>query len=205
MLPIYIFSFTVGGVFVALAALSGLDGADFDHPFDTDIEVTEASRNMEAGEKILTLTKYPKKMTLWLPFLTVKFWTFGSCFFGLTGIILSKFTPEIPELAIASISLLMGSFCGTSMVWVLQSLRRHQADSLIRANDLIGLSAKVLIPFDSKSKGKVQLNLKGSTIDFVAFTDEEKGFNRGDRVLVVGLKHNQLWVVSDETDETTDI
>lgn len=198
MLPIYIFSFAIGGIFVALAVLSGLDGVDFDHPFDADIEVTETYRNIEAGEKILTLTTYPQKMTLWLPFLTVKFWTFSSCFFGLTGIILSKFTPEIPELVIASISLLMGSFCGTSMVWVLQSLRRHQADSLIRTNDLIGLSAKVLIPFDSKSRGKVQLTLKGSTIDFVAFTDEEKGFKRGDRVLIVGLKHNQLWVVSDE-------
>lgn len=202
MLPIYIFSFTIGGIFVALAALAGLDGVDFDHPFDADIEVREESRNLEEGEKILTLTKRSKKMTLWLPFLTIKFWTFGSCFFGLTGIVLSKLTPAIPQLAIASISVLIGSFCGTSMVWVLRNLRRHQADSLIRANDLIGLSGKVSIPFDSQSKGKVQLNVKGSTLNLVAFTDEEKGFNKGDRVLIVGLKNNQLWVV---TDESTDI
>jgi len=202
MLPIYIFSFTIGGIFVALAALAGLDGVDFDHDFDADIEVTEESRNIEEGEKILTLTKRSKKMTLWLPFLTIKFWTFGSCFFGLTGIVLSKLTPAIPQLAIASISVLIGSFCGTSMVWVLRNLRRHQADSLIRANDLIGLSGKVSIPFDSQSKGKVQLNVKGSTLNLVAFTDEEKGFKKGDRVLIVGLKNNQLWVV---TDESTDI
>jgi len=202
MLPIYIFSFTIGGIFVALAALAGLDGVDFDHDFDADIEVTEESRNIEEGEKILTLTKRSKKMTLWLPFLTIKFWTFCSCFFGLTGIVLSKLTPAIPQLAIASISVLIGSFCGTSMVWVLRNLRRHQADSLIRANDLIGLSGKVSIPFDSQSKGKVQLNVKGSTLNLVAFTDEEKGFKKGDRVLIVGLKNNQLWVV---TDESTDI
>jgi membrane protein implicated in regulation of membrane protease activity len=202
MLPIYIFSFTIGGIFVALAAFAGLDGVDFDHPFDADIEVTEESRNLEEGEKILTLTKRSKKMTLWLPFLTIKFWTFGSCFFGLTGIVLSKLTPAIPQLAIASISVLIGSFCGTSMVWVLRNLRRHQADSLIRAHDLIGLSGKVSLPFDSQSKGKVQLTVKGSNLDLVAFTDEEKGFNKGDRVLIVGLKNNQLWVV---TDESTDI
>lgn len=202
MLPIYIFSFTIGGIFVALAALAGLDGVDFDHPFDADIEVTEESRNIEEGEKILTLTKRPKKKNLWLPFLTIKFWTFGSCFFGLTGIVLSKFNPEMSPGAIALISLVIGSFCGTSMVWVLRNLRRHQADSLIRANDLIGLSGKVSIPFDSQSKGKVQLTLKGSNLDLVAFTDEEKGFNKGDRVLIVGLKNNQLWVV---TDESTDI
>ncbi len=201
MLPIYIFSFTIGGIFVALAALAGLDGVDFDNPFNTDIEVTEESRNVEQGEKILTLTKRLQEMTLWLPFLTIKFWTFGSCFFGLTGIVLSKFTPEMSEVAIASISVLIGSFCGTSMVWVLRNLRQF-ADSLIRANDLIGQSGKVSIPFDSQSNGKVQLTVKGSNLDLVAFTDEEKGFNKGDRVLVVGLKNNQLWVV---TDESTDI
>ncbi len=201
MLPIYIFSFTIGGIFVALAALAGLDGVDFDNPFNTDIEVTEESRNVEQGEKILTLTKRLQEMTLWLPFLTIKFWTFGSCFFGLTGIVLSKFTPEMSEVAIASILVLIGSFCGTSMVWVLRNLRQF-ADSLIRANDLTGQSGKVSIPFDSQSKGKVQLTVKGSNLDLVAFTDEEKGFNKGDRVLVVGLKNNQLWVV---TDESTDI
>ncbi len=202
MLPIYIFSSTIGGIFVAIAALAGLDGVDFDHPFDADMEVTEEFRSNSEDEKTRTLTQRPQRMTLWLPFLTVKFWTFGSCFFGLTGIVLSKFTPEMSQLAIASISVLIGSFCGTSMVWVLRNLRRHQADSLIRTNDLIGLSGKVLIPFDSQSKGKVQLNVKGSTLNLVAFTDEAKGFNKGDRVLVVGLKNNQLWVV---TDESTDI
>ncbi len=198
MLQIYIFCFIIGGIFVALAALAGLDGVDFDHDFDTDIEVREESQTAKKGKKILTKTKRSRKITLWLPFLTIKFWTFGSCFFGLTGILLSLLT-EISEEAIAEISLAVGVFCGTSMVWVLRNLRQHQADSLIRPNDLMGSYGKVVIPFDSQNKGKVQLNLKGSTIDFVAFTDDQKGFKKGDRVFIVGLKNNQLWVVADES------
>lgn len=197
MLPIYLFCFIIGGIFVALAALAGLDGVDFDHDFDPDIEVRDESQSNQE-EKIFTQTKRRRRITLWLPFLTIKFWTFGSCFFGLTGILLSLFT-EMPEFAIAFISLAVGAFCGTSMVWVLRNLRRHQADSLIRPQDLMGVSGKVTIPFDSQSRGKVQLNLKGSMIDYVAFTEDSKGFQKGDRVFVVGLKNNQLWVIPDES------
>jgi membrane protein implicated in regulation of membrane protease activity len=197
MLPIYLFCFIIGGIFVALAALAGLDGVEFDHDFDPDIEVREESPSNQE-EKIFTQTRRRRRITLWLPFLTLKFWTFGSCFFGLTGILLSLFT-EMSELPIASMSLVVGVFCGTSMVWVLRNLRRHQADSLIHPHDLMGVSGKVTIPFDSQSRGKVQLNLKGSMIDYVAFTEDPKGFQKGDRVFVVGLKNNQLWVVPDDS------
>lgn len=198
MLPIYIFCFIIGGIFVALAALAGLDGVDFDHDFDADIEVRDKSQTAQEGKNIFTNIRQRRRITLWLPFLTIKFWTFGSCFFGLTGILLSLVT-GMSDLAIAQVSVAVGVVCGTSMVWVLRNLGRHQADSLIRPNDLIGVSGKVVIPFDSQTKGKVQLTLKGSTIDFVAFTEDRTGFKKGDRVFIVGLKNNQLWVVADES------
>lgn len=203
MLPIYIFCFIIGGIFVALAALAGLDGVDFDHDFDADIEVMDETEPAKEGEKIFTKTRRRRRIALWLPFLTIKFWTFGSCFFGLTGVLLSLLT-GMSESACASISVAVGAFCGTSIVWVLRNLRRHQADSLIRPHDLMGVSGKVVIPFDSQSKGKVQLTLKGSTIDLAAFTDDPKGFNKGDRVFIVGLKDDRLWVVADESDESID-
>ena len=198
MLPIYLFCFIIGGIFVALAALAGLDGVDFDHDFDADVEVRDESQTAQEGENRFTNTRRRRRITLWLPFLSIKFWTFGSCFFGLTGIVLSLFT-QMSDWPIAQISVAIGIFCGTSIVWVLRNLRRHQANSLIQLNDLMGVAGKVTIPFDSQSKGKVQLSLKGSTIDLVAFTDEQKAFNKGDRVLIVGLKNNQLWVVADES------
>ena len=141
-----------------------------------------------------------RKPGFWLrklgqPFTSIRFWTFGSCFFGLTGVVLSHFTTLAP-VTIASFAVAMGIVCGTAMVWALRLLQFSQSDSMVRNADIIGLSATVEIPFDATSKGKVRLNVKGSGIDFVAFTEETQGFQKGEKVFIVGIKNNQLWVVS---------
>ncbi len=52
------------------------------------------------------------------------------------------------------------------------------------------------VPFDQASRGKVRLLTKGSVIDLIAYTDDVRAFQPGDRVLVVGMEQNRLWVVS---------
>lgn len=80
-------------------------------------------------------------------------------------------------------------------------------DSLVRTNHVVGRSGTVEIPFDSKTQGKVRVNVKGSLVDFVAFTDEPRKFSQGDRVFVVALKGNKAWIVSEDFDrqETNNI
>ena len=200
MLSLYILSFITGGIFVALAALAGLDGADFDHDFDHDLEVTDNENKALEGEGMLNTVQDRKRLGLpfrSLPFSSLKFWTFGSCFFGLTGIALSMLTP-LPSLTVAILAIAVGSFCGISMVWSLRYLRQS-ADSLVRPKDAIGLMGTVVIPFDRESKGKVQLDIKESKVEFVAFTDDPKEFARGDKVFVVEMKNHKVWVVSQES------
>lgn len=201
MLSIYWFSFILGGIFVALAVISGLDGVDFDYEVDADLELIDQAEEPKAiyprsinrkrwggvgGSSLLSLFK------------TVKFWTFGGCFFGLTGLLLSRL-PTLSPLAVAMIAAGMGIFCGAAMSGILLFLRRRQADSLVRSADLVGLTGIVEVPFDSTSKGKVRLKLKGSMVDFIAITTESQGFAQGDPVWVVGTEHNRLWVVSTDT------
>lgn len=200
---LYLACLLVGGSFVFLAAIGGVDGADFNHDFpdfhhefDADWE-TVPGKALEGNGAAKALQRKPG---FWLrklgkPFTSIRFWTFGSCFFGLTGVVLSHFTTLAP-VTIASFALAMGIVCGTGIVWALRSLQFSQADSMVRSADIIGLSATVEIPFDANSKGKVRLTVKGSGIDFVAFTEASQGFQKGDKVFVVGIKNNQLWVVS---------
>ncbi|HIK11662.1 MAG TPA: NfeD family protein [Oscillatoriaceae cyanobacterium M33_DOE_052] len=200
---LYLACLLVGGSFVFLAAIGGIDGADFHHDFgdfhhdfDADWE-TVPGKALEGNGTAKALRRKPG---FWLrklgqPFTSVRFWTFGSCFFGLTGVVLSHFTNLAP-LTIASFAVAMGIVCGTAMVWALRILQFSQSDSMVRNADIIGLSATVEIPFDATSKGKVRLNVKGSGIDFVAFTEESQGFQKGEKVFIVGIKNNQLWVVS---------
>lgn len=103
-------------------------------------------------------------------------------------------------LMVALISIVVGVFCGIVIVVLLQLGRRRQVvDSLVQPNNVVGLFGTVEIPFDRKSKGKVRVNVKGSMVDFSAFTDESKEFIKGDRVFVVAMNGNKVWVVSEDS------
>lgn len=103
-------------------------------------------------------------------------------------------------LIIALIAIGIGVLCGAFIVFLIALQRQKKVvDSLVSEKNLIGLSGTVEIPFDRNSKGKVRLTIKGSTLDFVALTDESKGFNKGDRVLIVSARGNKVWVVSEES------
>jgi membrane protein implicated in regulation of membrane protease activity len=196
MLTLYILCLVIGGVFVALAALAGLDGVDFDSDFDPDIELRDQSNNSNNNEH--SPFRRSRSLKLGLPFLSLRFWTFGGCFFGLTGVILSFLTPTLSTLWIAIIAIIMGAFCGTAMVWTLRSLRKQQANSLVSSQDLLGLVAVVELPFDCHSKGKVRIAVKGSTVELMALTTDDYSFNPGDKVFVVGRENNKVWVVSEQ-------
>jgi membrane protein implicated in regulation of membrane protease activity len=196
MLTLYTVCFIVGGTFVALAAFAGIDGPDFDLEFDTDLELT-APRE-EEPETWNWSRKRPRKQS-GLPLTSLKFWTFGSCFFGLTGILLSLLQPALSRGAIAAIALAVGVGCGTAIAIALQRLSENQANSLIRSNDLIGLVGTVEIPFDRNSKGKIRINVKDTSLDLVALTESSQTFKKGEQVYIVGIENSKVWVVEKES------
>jgi hypothetical protein len=199
MLLIYRLCLIIGGAFVGLAALGGLDGVDFDNPLDTDLELTEGKRE----EADPSLTRIPPQRSLWRSLAGIltsfKFWTFGTCFFGLTGVLLTWLQPTLPASAIALIAIAIGLLCGITMATVLRALHRGQANSLIRSSNWIGLVGTVQLPFDASSRGKVRLRIGGATLDVIAYTDISQALQRGDRVLVVGKEQNRIWVVPEAT------
>ncbi|HEY9657462.1 MAG TPA: NfeD family protein [Allocoleopsis sp.] len=210
MLSVYWFCFAIGGVFVLLAVLGGVDGANFDahFDFDSDIELaSDADSNFDSDVEVsdpgdrppVALFQRPRPSP-WL-FLqgmlkSLKFWTFGLCFFGLTGLVLSHLLLPAGVVAIAAV--IMGILCGAMVTGALQVLRRRQTDSLVRANDLVGLTGVVELPLSANSRGKVRLRVKGSVVDFIAYTEEPKEIAPGEQVLVVGMEQNRLWVVAAE-------
>ena len=189
----YVFCLIIGGAFVALSAFAGLDGVDFDQDFEPDLEIID----QENKEDNTSIYHQPRRR-LWLPFFSLKFWTFGSCFFGLTGILLSNISTNLSPTIIAIISIIVGILCGTIMAYILYTLKNRPANSLVRSDDLLGLSGIVEIPFDKNSKGKIQVNVKESMVAFTAFSEENKDFTRGEKVFIVGVENNRAWVVSED-------
>ncbi|MEA5539480.1 NfeD-like protein [Limnoraphis robusta Tam1] len=196
MFNLYLFCLVVGGAFVALAAFAGLDGVDFDQDFDPDIQFLDKSAKTEE-DKYISRKNRRRRRGLGLPFFSLRFWTFGGCFFGLTGVILSLLNPVMSPQLTLWISIAVGVVSGTAMVWALRLLQRQQADSMVRADDLLGLPTIVEIPFDHNSRGKVRLNIKGTTLDLMAMTEDLQEFSKGDQAFVVGVEKNKVWVVSE--------
>ena len=98
-------------------------------------------------------------------------------------------------LTIAGISIAIGVFIGALIVWFIYFWRRREViDSLMKPQDLIGLCAVVELPFDAESRGKVRVNVRGSMVDLAALTDDRQGFQIGDRVLIIQMQNNKVWV-----------
>ncbi|MBD1874560.1 DUF1449 family protein [Nodosilinea sp. FACHB-131] len=192
---IYGLCFVVGGIFVLLAAVGGLDGVDIDTDFDFDVEASANIDDIDVGTQI-DQTLRVLRGRWWLPFLSLRFWTFALCFFGLTGLLINLVQPDLVGWLGALIALLMGLFCGLVAALVLRSLGQQSVSSLIRPETLTGQIATVEIPFDTNSRGKVSLSIAGSTVSFFAITQEEREFRAGETVLVVGMEHNKLWVAA---------
>jgi membrane protein implicated in regulation of membrane protease activity len=103
-------------------------------------------------------------------------------------------------LFIACTSIIVGIACGIAIVLSLCVGRRNKVvSSLVQVHQVIGLFGTVEIPFNAKSKGKVRVNVKGSTVEFVAITDELRTLNKGEKVFIVEMKGNQVLVVSENS------
>ena len=196
---IYWFCFLIGGVFVALAVIGGVDGVEFEFEPDTDIDLSDKGDSRLSTSAPPRFRKSKRSFTSLDVVTSFKFWTFGLCFFGLTGLVLSHLRVSLSPLLVLLIAVGMGLLAGTAMSSILLSLRRRHADSLIRSDDLIGCTGTVEIPFDSTTRGKVRLEVKGTSRDFVAMTDHPSLLSFGTPVMVVGTKNNQVWVVAEET------
>jgi membrane protein implicated in regulation of membrane protease activity len=89
----------------------------------------------------------------------------------------------------------VGIFIGALIVWFIYFWRQREiVDSLMKPEDLIGLWGIVELPFDAQSKGKVRVEVKGSIVDLVALTDDQQEFSQGDRVLIIQMQGNRVWV-----------
>lgn len=100
-------------------------------------------------------------------------------------------------LMLALISVAVGIFGGMLIVLLVSIFRKRQViNSLVSPQDLLGLPCTVEIPFDANSRGKVRLNIKGSNLELVARTEESREFTKGEKVFIIGMENNQVWVVS---------
>ncbi|MGE0322199.1 MAG: hypothetical protein AB7K71_10655 [Polyangiaceae bacterium] len=115
-------------------------------------------------------------------FLSLRFWTFSLLAFGLSGSLL-HFLDWASSITALIVAVSLGLLSGFGVSWVFRALGRAQTTSGGTARDAVGQVGKVLVPCTKGGRGKVRIELRGQTVDFMVTTDEE-ALAAGDLVLV---------------------
>ncbi len=125
---------------------------------------------------------------------SLRFWTFFTTFFGLTGAVLEglALTTAIPAMILA---LTMGILSGATATIVLRRLAADSTGVAASVRDYVGLSGRVLVPIRRGGLGKIRLQLKGTTVDMLATTEDDDVLEPGESALVIEMRETTAVVV----------
>ncbi len=185
MLTAYIVTAILGGVLIVVS----LFGGDHDHSVELDGDLgVEAGIDVAGGHSIDT------DFDVWLPFFSLRFWTYLCLAFGATGLLFTLLTDmhAVPVAVVASsVGLLMGFGVSVALRW----LQKSQTSSAVSERELLGVEARVLVPLKTGSSGKIRATLKGEMIDLLAITDEGQEIAAGEQVMIVDVENDRARVV----------
>lgn len=131
--------------------------------------------------------------SLFLPFLSLRFWTFGATFFGLTGVLLEGLALAPPATALA-VSSALGVGCGTTAAIVLRSISRIEVTSHVTDLACVGQKAEVLLDVGPSLPGRVRVAVRGDLLDLPAKTTGTETFTRGGQVLILDVQEGEATV-----------
>lgn len=189
MLTVYIFCAVIGGGLILLSAFGAGDhehGGDADLGHDTDLG-HDAEAGHEGGHD--GIHDGP-----WIPFLSLRFWTYFIGIFGLTGLLLTL-TRQSVEPATALLAAGTGFCSGLVAAALVRWLSTHEADSTARDSDLLGLRAKVTVSIRDQQIGRIRTTVKGELLDILATAEEPKALPEGSEVVIVGMENGRATVM----------
>ncbi len=125
-------------------------------------------------------------------FISMRFWTFGLMAFGIVGTLLHYLQLASPVL-VAPIALAMGLGSGLLASWTFRALARATTSSAAERGDTVGQVGRVLVPLGKQERGKVRIEVRGQTVDWVATTDEAD-LEEGAQVLVEDVRGTTVHV-----------
>jgi len=102
----------------------------------------------------------------WAPLASVRFWIFLLAFGGGAGLALTALG-EGPAISATGAGAL-GWVAGVLAVGFIRSLSKNSASSEVHGDELIGATGHLVLPAGPDKPGKVRVDIKGRTEDFVA-------------------------------------
>lgn len=206
LLASYVGALVLGGGLLVVSALLGdkAHDADLDHDIDADldvdVDVVDADLDADHDGHVGVGD------ALWLPVLSIRFWTFFLAFFGLTGLSLEGLRLAglvgAPWGIVLGLSILAGVASGWLVSRIIQKLKHEKVSSeIVPEHDYAGKAAEVLLDVASGDAGLVRLDVKGVSVDVTAVlaSPEVGPFKRGSKVIVLGFADGKVRVAPFET------
>lgn len=120
----------------------------------------------------------------WAPVMSLRFWVFMLAFGGGAGYALTKLGSSEVVSAIGALGI--GWAAGAIAVMVVHKLGKDSVSTDVDAGDLIGTSGTLVLPVGPGKPGKVRVDIKGRSEDFVAtLVDDGVELPTGAPVLIV--------------------
>lgn len=179
---LYLFAFGLGGVLLIGSIVVGDKDADADAgdaDAGTDGQAEHFDHGVHEGHGGLA--------GLFTAFLSLRFWMFFFAFFGLTGLVLDGLDLVDHPLVALIAAVGMGLLTGQVTVAVFRRLARSETSTAASAADYVGRTARVMVAFGPGGLGKVRLTLKGTTVDVLATTEDERPFKLDEEALVIAM------------------
>ncbi len=215
MIGLYIGALAFGGILIGVSILLGGGDGDFDKDFDmsadadfdvdADIDVdVDVDADFGGGgfDKDFDLSGSSDAATaaMWLPFLSMRFWTFGAAGFGLVGSVLHPFAPWLVTLAAACFT---GSVAGLGAAWFFRQLKVNTVTASVGLKQFVGREARVLLPVAPGEIGKIVIDDPQGQLELTARTQDHAAIRRGARVLITDVTDGTANVTSMPTLEST--
>ena len=106
-------------------------------------------------------------------FLSLRFWTFTFLAFGLSGSLVHYLDLASSPVTLA-MAVALGLGAGVLASLTFRALSKSEANSGATDRDAVGVVGRVLLPVGKGARGKIRIELKGQTVDYVATTDDER-------------------------------
>ena len=152
MLPLYVGSLALGGVLIIASIVLGDTDTDADLDLDADVDLDVG---LDGDQDALLVLKDPGDAVadagIWLPFFSLRFWTFALAGFGASGCCSACSTsrafsrPGSPST---------GGILGTGAAWVFRQLQLTEPTGNVGLLDVNG-SSHCLISVGQDKPGKI--------------------------------------------------
>jgi membrane protein implicated in regulation of membrane protease activity len=176
VLAIYVGSLLFGGLLITASLFGGGDHGGDAH----------AGGDGHSGDGHDSNASYA-----WLSLFGLRFWSFGTAFFGLSGLVVEWLGGGGWHALAPALAGGIGAAAGLGASSVFRTLSREAVGQVQSAGALVGREGRLLLPVERAQRGKVRLALPaGGHVDLLAESGDDEVLDAGVDVLIVEVRGN---------------